>query len=1433
MLRVKFIRLTQLSLVFTLLLGLSLTANAQTISGLSDTTISENVHYTAVFTVTPTPTELPTASAGFSVTATSTAGSYNVATTTTPDYEALPADAKTLSLTVTSGTASETITITVSNVDESPEITTKPMSPQSVDEDATTLPTYTFTAKDPEGEDITWSDNSNNLNINNQGILSFASGTTLDHETAASYSVTVTASDGGGTSTDATADLTINVINVDEDGTVTIAAGDNGVAGDTFTASLEDPDAQTISNIAWAWTGGSGTGTNTATYTSVAADGGVTVTATATYFDGVGAGTDTASATVTILKATNDPPTISGSVAVSIDETATRGDDGYTVGTYTADDPDGDNTALAWTSSNTTDFSLSSAAGASTTLYLTVTSLDALTASSYTTTLTVTDEHHGTTGTGTATRSVSVTINNVDQPGTVTIAPASGDSGVAGDDFEATLVEPDVSDVSTLTINWAWTVDGDSVGTNSNTYTSVTADGGKTLKVTATYFDGAGAGTDTASGMITILTAANVDPTITGPATASVAENAAADLATYTADDSDGPNSSLKWTLTGTNASSFSVMPTTGASTTLHSKADSLDFEVSSTASVTVTVTVTDEHGGTDTQDVAITITDVEEDGNIALTPEDGSDLAANSTVSAELTDPDSTTLGNITWSWSGTGTGTNANPSVYTIAADDVGTVLTVMATYFDGTGTTADTATATIGVGEITGSPGTVTLSPDSNVRVGTSVTATLNDPDGPVIDVTYQWKRDGEDIPGATSDSYAAVAADQGKTLSVTVSYTDTVSSDSADANVGVVLARPATTTPTTSTPTTPTPEPPSTDPDPPVTTTKPDLVVRPPTLSLTSAAPGAQVTMSVSVANLGTGNAVATNLVYYRSVDSTISSADTRVGASRVSAINANARAVYRTTFTAPSTPGVYYYGACVSNVANESNTANNCSAGVKLTVAESTVDEPIDTPEVSMFWIERGTASAIRRLDADDTRPDSVVSRGLQKPAALALDVGNGKVYWADHGTRSIRIANFNGTQVRNVVASGLTTPNGIAVDETNDKIYWTDWSTKKIQRANLDGTGVEDLLTIRNAALAGIALDIGAGKMYWVDFGNDVISRANLDGTGVEPLVSTGLDIPFDIALDIADGRMYWVDRATQKIQRANLNGTRVQDVLSRGVNKPNSIALDPGNDKVYWTESDQGKGSVKSADLDGSGVTTLFANRNDPRSIALAIAPTLIVRQVISTPDPTPDTSTDDDTPRPEDVNDDGKVDVNDILLVVANLGQTGENDADVNVDGVVDVSDVALVAVAMGNAAAAPVANLDARDVVTPERVREWIAHAEISGAGRDAVNALRQLLASLMPERTALLANYPNPFNPETWIPYTLVKDTEVRITIYDTKGVPVRTLHVGPQLAGDYTSRGRATYWDGRNEFGEQVASGIYFYTLTAPDFSATRKMLIGK
>ena len=212
-------------------------------------------------------------------------------------------------------------------------------------------------------------------------------------------------------------------------------------------------------------------------------------------------------------------------------------------------------------------------------------------------------------------------------------------------------------------------------------------------------------------------------------------------------------------------------------------------------------------------------------------------------------------------------------------------------------------------------------------------------------------------------------------------------------------------------------------------------------------------------------------------------------------------------------------------------------------------------------------------------------------------------------------------------------------------------------------------------------------------------------------------------------------------------------------------------------------------------------------------------------------------------------DITGDGSVTYLDIIEVAENYGKTvvdGANPrADVNKDGIVDIEDLIVIAKAVDSQApvdsqAAPMLTQRAHDFsFTPEEVLRWIQDARDIGADAQTIAVLEQFLVVLTqgtqptPERTALLANYPNPFNPETWIPYQLTQPAKVTISIHAIDGTLVRTLPLGEMPAGVYQSKHRAAYWDGKNAHGEQVASSVYFYTLKAGQFTATRKMLILK
>lgn len=214
-------------------------------------------------------------------------------------------------------------------------------------------------------------------------------------------------------------------------------------------------------------------------------------------------------------------------------------------------------------------------------------------------------------------------------------------------------------------------------------------------------------------------------------------------------------------------------------------------------------------------------------------------------------------------------------------------------------------------------------------------------------------------------------------------------------------------------------------------------------------------------------------------------------------------------------------------------------------------------------------------------------------------------------------------------------------------------------------------------------------------------------------------------------------------------------------------------------------------------------------------------------------------------------DVNRDGVMNVVDLILVALNYRNPNFKDSekygfyfDVNNDGVVDVKDLIAVAAAIDAAATAPtllVYPVESTNL-TVENLKQWIHLAgqlePQESHIQSGIAVLQHLLAALIqteeiPIETALLANYPNPFNPETWMPFQLAKPAEVDIFIYNANGKLVRLLKLGKLSTGKYHSKSRAGYWDGRNESGESVASGLYFYTLHAGDFTASGKMYIRK
>ena len=192
------------------------------------------------------------------------------------------------------------------------------------------------------------------------------------------------------------------------------------------------------------------------------------------------------------------------------------------------------------------------------------------------------------------------------------------------------------------------------------------------------------------------------------------------------------------------------------------------------------------------------------------------------------------------------------------------------------------------------------------------------------------------------------------------------------------------------------------------------------------------------------------------------------------------------------------------------------------------------------------------------------------------------------------------------------------------------------------------------------------------------------------------------------------------------------------------------------------------------------------------------------------------------------KDVNRDCQINIQDLVLVATRLGSGSPEEYDVNDDGIIDIIDLILVAGSLGNVNGAP-------SIRENHQIEQWIEEAKQMNSDdpifQKGILALEQLLRK--PIETKLLSNYPNPFNPETWIPYQLSEPSNITLSIHSIDGNVIRTLSLGYKQQGLYHDRNKAIYWDGKNDVGETVSSGIYFYTLITKNSTQTRKMLILK
>ncbi len=365
-------------------------------------------------------------------------------------------------------------------------------------------------------------------------------------------------------------------------------------------------------------------------------------------------------------------------------------------------------------------------------------------------------------------------------------------------------------------------------------------------------------------------------------------------------------------------------------------------------------------------------------------------------------------------------------------------------------------------------------------------------------------------------------------------------------------------------------------------------------------------------------------------------------------------------------------------------------------------------------------------------------------------------------------------------------------------------MYWVDISSGRLFRSTR--TTAENIVpNVQNAT--GIAMHAAQQKIYWMEKTGErsgKIRRANLDGSNVQ-LVKELTSVPRELTLDTVQNKLY-LTNSWGKIQRMNFDGSGFQPNLITGLNEPKHLAVDISGGKVYWTEP----GSIWRANLNGKNREQLLTNLGELGGLAIANGRMYWTEQNKH----------------------------NQTIGRVRRATLTGSH-----------VTTLAtLMSVPMGIAVDPAGRRLywtNSRGRIQRASLTGEHLQNVVTGLGMPASLALGvapevgtlvaapAALGTVAVGKTGLLPNYPNPFNPETWIPYELAEAAEVTVTIHAADGKLVRTLALGQLPAGVYQTRTRAAYWDGRNAQGEPVASGIYFYTLQAGDFSATRKMVIRK
>ena len=503
-------------------------------------------------------------------------------------------------------------------------------------------------------------------------------------------------------------------------------------------------------------------------------------------------------------------------------------------------------------------------------------------------------------------------------------------------------------------------------------------------------------------------------------------------------------------------------------------------------------------------------------------------------------------------------------------------------------------------------------------------------------------------------------------------------------------------------------------------------------------------------------------------------------------------------------------GKLYWGEKTGERTGRIRGANLNGRNVKLVKNLTSVPLNIALdPSGGMIYLTNAWGK-IQRLNIDGSNFQPNLITGLKSPKHLNLDVAGGKVYWTETAAESgrIRRANLDGSSVQNV-ATGLRAPLSLSV--ASGKVYWT--SGRRLHRANLGGTNRGSLETLPSVP-TGIAFDPARNSVYLTSPSGGIYRR-NLDDIVYQPVV-TSLASPSNIVLGIsATDPVPHVNRGM--IPDANL-AAAVQEALGLGSN-----ARITKQKMKKLIELKAPNSEIK--DLTGLEHATQLTFINFMNNQIRDVSPLTGLTQLRQM-----------------------SLDGNHIreIMPIASLKNLWGLGLGWNTPKISDITPLASLTKLKwlrltGNQIrdVSPLAALTNLETlwIKQNRIQDFSPLTQLKKLRNVDIEIPRLAGAAptriALPNQTLLLANYPNPFNPETWIPYQLAKPSDVKITIYDARGTVVRHLDLGHQAPGFYTSRSRAVYWDGKNALGEPVASGVYFYQLQTNDVSPLREMVILK